>query len=76
MNDRLDISEIFLKGPLNPNQKKKKKIVLYNMNIITPFDHSAMYLKVPAELNTRQAVKLCIPLWALRRLFMHFWPLI
>ena len=23
MNDRLDISEIFLKGPLNPNQKKK-----------------------------------------------------
>ena len=25
MNDRLDISEIFLKGPLNPNQKKKKK---------------------------------------------------
>ena len=26
MNDRLDISEIFLKGPLNPNQKKKKKL--------------------------------------------------
>ena len=25
MNDRLDISEIFLKGPLNPNQEKKKK---------------------------------------------------
>ena len=24
-NDWLDISEIFLKGPLNPNQKKKKK---------------------------------------------------
>ena len=25
MNDRLDISEIFLKETLNPNQKKKKK---------------------------------------------------
>ena len=25
MNDRLDISEIFLKGLQNPNQKKKKK---------------------------------------------------
>ena len=25
MNNRLDISEIFLKGPLNPNPKKKKK---------------------------------------------------
>ena len=25
MNDRLDISEIFLKGPSNQNQKKKKK---------------------------------------------------
>ena len=24
MNDRLDISEIFLKGPLNPNKKKNK----------------------------------------------------
>ena len=28
MNDRLDISEIFLKGPLNPNQKKKKKKIV------------------------------------------------
>ena len=27
MNDWLDISEIFLKRPLNPNQKKKKKII-------------------------------------------------
>ena len=25
MNNQLDISEIFLKGPQNPNQKKKKK---------------------------------------------------
>ena len=25
MNDRLDISEIVLKGPKNPNQEKKKK---------------------------------------------------
>ena len=25
MNDRIDINEIFLKGPYNPNQKKKKK---------------------------------------------------
>ena len=25
MNDRLDISEIFLKGPYNSNKKKKKK---------------------------------------------------
>ena len=38
MNDRLDISEIFLKGPLNPNQKKKKKKKKKKKN------HKYMYL--------------------------------
>ena len=33
MNDRLDISEIFLKGPKNPNQKKKKKKKKKNGNL-------------------------------------------
>ena len=28
MNDRLDISEIFLKGPLNPSQKKKRSVLM------------------------------------------------
>ena len=55
MNDRLDISEIFLKGPLNPNQKKKiKNKKITPTQSVLPFEHTLLPIYFTSTHSSRE----------------------
>ena len=65
MNDRLDISEIFLKGPLNPNQKNKNKKnmkcqVLFLSSLLLAWHDVGIGFSIRWSVFVRQSINICV----------------